>query len=52
VGPDVALAAHRSALRNPHRPVILPGVGHDEILGCPAAWREIEAFLGELGPLS
>jgi dipeptidyl aminopeptidase/acylaminoacyl peptidase len=33
------------ALRAPHRLVLVPGVGHDELLGRDEAWREIEAFL-------
>jgi uncharacterized protein len=32
-------------LSGPHRLVVLPGVGHDEILGRPEAWREIDTFL-------
>jgi pimeloyl-ACP methyl ester carboxylesterase len=43
-----------AALRCPHRLVVLPGVGHDEILGREEAWREIEPFLAEVarGPAS
>jgi pimeloyl-ACP methyl ester carboxylesterase len=37
-----------AALRCPHRLVVLPGVGHDEILGREEAWREIDAFLDEV----
>jgi hypothetical protein len=37
-----------AALRCPHRLVVLPGVGHDEILGEREAWREIDAFLDEV----
>jgi pimeloyl-ACP methyl ester carboxylesterase len=37
-----------AALRCPHRLVVLPGVGHDEILGREEAWREIRRFLGEV----
>ncbi len=37
-----------AALRGPRRLVILPGVGHDEILGREEAWREIERFLDGL----
>jgi len=36
-----------AALPAPHRLNLLPGVGHDEILGRAEAWREIEAFLAE-----
>jgi len=39
-----------AALQSPHRLLILPGVGHDEILGDPEAWREIDAFLDDLAP--
>jgi len=39
-----------AAIRSPHRLVILPGVGHDEILGRAEAWREIDAFLDDLAP--
>lgn len=38
------------ALRSPHRLALLPGIGHDEILGREEAWREIEAFLDERRP--
>jgi pimeloyl-ACP methyl ester carboxylesterase len=34
-----------AALGGPKRLVLLPGVGHDEILGRPEAWSEIDAFL-------
>jgi hypothetical protein len=37
-----------AALHGPRRLVVLPGVGHDEILGREEAWREIESFLGGL----
>lgn len=37
-----------AALGGPHQLVVLPGVGHDEILGREEAWREIEAFLDAL----
>jgi len=37
-----------AALSTPHRLVVLPGVGHDEILGRAEAWREIEALLRTL----
>jgi pimeloyl-ACP methyl ester carboxylesterase len=39
-----------AALLCPHRLVVLPGVGHDEILGRAEAWREIEAFLDDVAP--
>jgi pimeloyl-ACP methyl ester carboxylesterase len=38
-----------AALGGPQRLVVLPGVGHDEILGREQAWREIEPFLQSLG---
>jgi uncharacterized protein len=37
-----------AALAGPHRLVVLPGIGHDEILGRPEAWREIDAFLEQV----
>jgi pimeloyl-ACP methyl ester carboxylesterase len=39
-----------AALRGPRRLVLLPGVGHDEILGREEAWREIDRFLEEVRP--
>jgi pimeloyl-ACP methyl ester carboxylesterase len=36
-----------AVLRGPRRLAVLPGVGHDEILGRDEAWREIEPFLTE-----
>lgn len=36
------------ALGGPRRLVVLPGVGHDDILGHDEVWREILAFLEEL----
>jgi pimeloyl-ACP methyl ester carboxylesterase len=43
-GPDHSRRIAR-ALGGPCRLVVLPGVGHDEILGREEAWREIVAFL-------
>jgi dipeptidyl aminopeptidase/acylaminoacyl peptidase len=37
-----------AAVLAPHTLVILPGVGHDEILGRAEAWRAIDAFLAEV----
>jgi dipeptidyl aminopeptidase/acylaminoacyl peptidase len=39
-----------AALASPHELVLLPGVGHDEILGREEAWRAIDAFLLEYAP--
>ena len=39
-----------AALAGPHALVLLPGVGHDEILGRDEAWRAIDAFLREHAP--
>jgi pimeloyl-ACP methyl ester carboxylesterase len=39
-----------AALRGPRRLVLLPGVGHDEILGREEAWREIVSFLEDSPP--
>jgi pimeloyl-ACP methyl ester carboxylesterase len=36
------------ALGSPHRVVLLPGAGHDEVLGLPEAWSEIDRFLESL----
>jgi dipeptidyl aminopeptidase/acylaminoacyl peptidase len=41
-----------AALRAPHELVLLPGVGHDEILGREEAWRAIDAFLAKTRPRS
>jgi pimeloyl-ACP methyl ester carboxylesterase len=39
-----------AALVAPHTLVLLPGVGHDEILGREEAWRAIDAFLRDTVP--
>jgi pimeloyl-ACP methyl ester carboxylesterase len=40
------------ALAGPRELLVLPGVGHDEILGRAEAWQAIEAFLERLLPAS
>lgn len=40
------------ALAAPHELVLLPGVGHDEILGREDAWRAIDRFLSGVAPAS
>jgi pimeloyl-ACP methyl ester carboxylesterase len=39
-----------ASLGGPHELVVLPGVGHDEILGREEAWRAIDAFLAVVAP--
>jgi len=39
-----------ASLGGPHELVVLPGVGHDEILGRDEAWRAIDAFLAFVAP--
>jgi pimeloyl-ACP methyl ester carboxylesterase len=48
--PPAHSARISAALAGPHQLVLLPGVGHDEILGREEAWRYIDRFLRGIAP--
>jgi pimeloyl-ACP methyl ester carboxylesterase len=39
-----------AALGGPRRLLVVPGAGHNDVLGRPEAWREIESWLASLTP--